>query len=93
MELCVLPAKLTWLLQMLDTHCVVRLKQLLHEGLLTARLEGQGKVSAARWWSSMLNAVERALLHRDWMPVFKANGVAGSSADLRPKSFGLEWAR
>ena len=85
MELLVLPAKLTWLLQMLDTHCFARLKQLLHEGLLNARLEGQGNLSAARWWSSMLNAVERALLHRNWMTVFKANGVAGNSADLRPK--------
>ncbi len=89
MELLVLPALLTWLLQMLDTHGFAVLKQILHEGLLRARTEAHGNLTAAAWWAALLDAVDRALLHRDWMPVFKGNGLGGTGADLRPKLFQL----
>ena len=85
MELIVLPAKLTWLLQPLDTHAFALLKRLLHSGLLDARAERQGLLDTDAWWRCMVHAVDSSLMHRDWWAVFKSNGLASEPLDLWPK--------
>ena len=85
MELIVLPAKLTWLLQPLDTHGFALLKSLQHSSLLAARGARDGQLDSTAWWHAMLHAVRGALLGRNWWDVFRSNGLASEARDLREK--------
>ena len=79
------PAKLTWILQPLDTHVFSQLKRCIRDGLLR-----RGFASATGRWSCrdavavQADAITDVVVNRDWSRVFDRVGLSGSLENLRP---------
>jgi len=80
----VLPARLTWLLQPLDTHVFAPLKRALVAAQQATRAEhAEGSLAPAEWVRHLDTAIRRVLVDRAWAHALDANGVLGSTAALR----------
>ena len=77
-RLVFVPAKLTFLLQPLDSHCFSRLKRKLKEKWLSLAAESDsGTVSHQAWLSAVFIVVPSVLCGVKWKPAFQANGLLG----------------
>ena len=77
-RLLFVPARLTYLLQPLDSHCFSRLKRKLREKWLSLAIESEsGIVSHDVWLSAVFSVVSSTLCGTKWKPAFKANGLLG----------------
>ena len=77
-RLLFVPAKLTFLLQPLDSHCFQRLKRKLKEKWLSLAIESEnGLVSHEVWLAAVFIVVPSVMCGIKWKPAFKANGLLG----------------
>ncbi len=73
-----MPAKPTYLLQPLDSHCFQRLQRKLKEKFLSLLIEsGNGTVSHEAWLSAVFVVIPAVLCGVKWKPAFQANGLLG----------------
>ena len=80
------PARLTWLLQPLDSHVFATFKRRLHALQLEARAAHEsGALQPAEWVSLLGDAVYEVLVSRVWTQGFVANGVTGLPHAMRPR--------
>ena len=79
------PARTTFLLQPLDTHCFASFKMWLRRRFQDARKHGQdGQVSPAAWLRILYDLPLQFLAGRTWREAFMQNGLGGSSSSVRP---------
>ena len=79
------PAKLTWLLQLLDTHVFSQLKREMRTVLWAARQRHEdGALSVAEHLEALLEAASSVLTRRTWNHLFPRVGLDGSTDYLRP---------
>ena len=72
-----IPANLTWLLQVLDTHCFARFKECIRDLFSRARAASpNGTVTIASWIKVICDAIRTAVNGIAWGPAFDANGFA-----------------
>jgi len=77
-RLLFVPARLTYLLQLLDSYCFSRLKRKLREMWLSLAIESEpGIVSHEVWLTAAFSFVSSTLCGTKWKPAFKANGLLG----------------
>ena len=80
------PARMTWLLQPLDTHIFGKLKRRLHALQLLARSTApQGVLERAAWIDILSEGVQQVLVAGLANDGFHANGVLGDTGSLRPR--------
>jgi len=78
-----IPAKLTWLLQPLDTHVFAMVKRYLKNALTAARAEADhGRLNNEQWLCVVLATIDFFLQH-DFSSAFVKNGLAGTQLWLR----------
>jgi hypothetical protein len=78
------PARLTWLLQPLDTHVFAQLKQKMRRGLVMGRIAAEsGALDAATTLRVCTQAVRETLVERDWTSVMQRAGVSSRTTELR----------
>ena len=74
----VVPAKLTFLLQPLDTHCFATFKVKLRRMFSEARSRSQnGDVTPVEWLRVLMALPKQVLAARLWRPAFEQNGLGG----------------
>jgi hypothetical protein len=73
--LCFIPANMTWLLQVLDTHIFAKYKEHLRDLFCKARVEGA--VSVVTWIRIICETIVSVLQGQDWGPCFARNGFSG----------------
>ena len=79
--LIITPARLTWLLQPLDTHAFLPYKMLLHRAYQQARINCvDGTVGLAGLVASVLTAITDVLERRAWAVAFDHNGFGNNQA-------------
>ena len=79
--LIITPARLTWLLQPLDTHAFLPYKVLLHRAYQRARINCvDGTVGLVGLVTSVLSAITEALERRSWAVAFDHNGFSNNQA-------------
>ena len=79
-----IPAKLTWLLQPLDTHVFAMFKQRYFETLLQQRQRStDGTNSGTDWIEALRVASTEILTGRNWVHAFGCNGVPPCRQSLR----------
>jgi hypothetical protein len=72
------PARLTFLLQPLDSHCFSRLKRKLKQKWLSLAIESEtGTVSHEAWLSAVMVVVPSVLCGVKWKSAFQSNGLLG----------------
>lgn len=72
-RLVYVPAKLTWLLQPLDTHVFSRLKRMLRKRWVDLKVESSsGVVSHLAWITAVFELVKMLLCGTKWLPAFRA---------------------
>ena len=79
-----IPGRMTWVLQPLDTHVFAQLKRCLRVGLQKARL--QQPTGALPYHASMevsAACVREVLVNRDWSAVMKRSGLSQADVPLR----------
>ena len=78
-----IPAKLTFLLQPLDTHIFASYKVVLKKMYLQARSTGHGTVTSAAWLEVLFHMCTKFLRGRKWKAAFEQTGMLGDrSRDL-----------
>jgi hypothetical protein len=78
-----IPAKLTFLLQPLDTHIFASYKVVLKKMYLQARSTGHGTVTSAAWLEVLFHMCTKFLCGRKWKAAFEQTGMLGDrSRDL-----------
>lgn len=83
-QLLVVPAGLTWLLQPLDTHVFACLKRELHRLQERARVASvSGQMPPGGWIVLLQRAVRQVILSRNWRHAFAENGLLGEPEALR----------
>ena len=86
LHLLFVPARLTFLLQPLDTHVFSTLKLQLHREQLRARSgAAQGGLGPLEWIAILERTVTQVLVMRDWSRSFADNGVTGRPELARPR--------
>jgi len=81
---CFIPAKLTWLLQVLDTHTFARYKEHLRRLFAKERsVTPNGDVSIVAWIRIICDTIESVLQGSAWGPCFEFNGFAEHLAGVR----------
>jgi hypothetical protein len=76
-QLCFIPAKLTWLLQPCDTHVFQQYKATLREGYAKLRRNSaDGTVDQETWWAFVSEHAGRYMGSRDWSSAFAATGYS-----------------
>jgi len=82
--LMLVPARLTWLLQPLDTHVFAPLKRALQTAQQAARaVRAEGILGPLDWVEHLDASVRQVLVNRDWSHALAANGVLGDVSHLR----------
>ena len=67
----IIPAKLTWLMQLLDVYCFGPLKRELRESEARTRLrDPRGQVAAGQWMSMATSVIRSQVINRDWAECF-----------------------
>ena len=71
----VVPARLTWLLQPLDTHVFLKYKRRLRARYQSRRLEtADGQLSVAQFLPAVCDAIKEVLEGQEWAKAFDQNG-------------------
>ena len=79
------PARLTWLLQLLDTHVFAQLKREMRRELWLAKAAAPGgTISAAVHLQALTRATSTVLVQRSWTEFFPRVGLDGTIHALRP---------
>ena len=82
---CFVPARLTWLLQVLDTHIFARYKEYLRDLFSKARSQDPaGCVSIVTWIRIICETITGVLQAESWSPCFDRNGYACNLVSVRP---------
>ena len=76
------PKKLTWLLQPLDTHAFCKYKRYIKARWLEKILAGQGRRHVKDVILIVLGAIRYVLQGNVWAVAFKANGLSGDLSDV-----------
>ena len=85
-RLLLVPGRLTWLLQPLDTHVFALFKRTMHETQLQCRAEApDGTLPPTQWLRIVETAIRKVLVERTWSASLRANGLTGDTAALRPR--------
>ena len=83
----VIPARLTWMLQPLDTHAFVLFKNFLRRKFTDRSSLGEGRPSTRRMCLYVIDAIRYVLQGKNWKKAFKQNGLSddlsGVSAFIR----------
>jgi hypothetical protein len=85
LKIVLVPAKLTWLLQPLDTHVFQLYKKQLRK--LYAELRQQsdnGMINASSWWHVLAAHANEFLESRSWAYTFEANGWCLGTREISP---------
>lgn len=90
--LMIVPAKLTWLLQPLDTHVFAGYKHFLRNKY-RALLEAHGRVSPVQWMTLLFEVATQYLCGNRWLPAFQAVGLHGKPERLSSDLQGLRVER
>lgn len=72
------PAKLTYMLQPLDTHVFASYKSCLRRLYRQAKIDGKGLVSPARWLHLLFEICTTFLCGRKWHKAFEQTGMLGN---------------
>ena len=80
--LCFVPANLTFLCQVADTHVFAAMKQTYRHLVQKAKLASNGLVSDAAWFDMMFFISTSFLCGRRWQSAFEANGILGTDSTL-----------
>ena len=84
MQLVLVPAALTWLLQPLDTHVFRELKRRMTMVQQQIRsTSADGRLAPTAWIDILQQAVKGVIQSRDWRHAFSGNGLLGCDAGLR----------
>ena len=75
--MCCLPASMTWLLQPLDTHCLVWYKAYLRKLWRREQADSAGHVSFSSWIPLLAKVSTVFLCKRSWTQSFEAAGLVG----------------
>lgn len=79
----VVPARMTWLMQPLDTHCFRMFKLLLGKAAQGARGDtADGQLSVAGFLSCVCHAIRHGLQGHAWAHAFDSDGFGGQQAGL-----------
>jgi hypothetical protein len=79
----IIPSKLTWLLQVLDTHVFSKYKSYIRKVVAKARSQEPNGVLTLVSWIAAVCAAIRGVLHANkWEGAFSSNGFPYSHADL-----------
>jgi hypothetical protein len=79
----VIPAKLTWLLQPLDTHAFAAYKHRVRKAFMEARVRAaDGNVSVAAFLGCVQQAIRSVLQGRLWAEAFDSNGFCTGQAGV-----------
>lgn len=77
------PARLTWLLQPLDTQCFAAYKTSIRKAFQTARIQSTtGRLDLAGFLRCVEQAIREVLQHRAWAPAFDGDGFGNQQADV-----------
>jgi hypothetical protein len=86
MEIILIPGRLTWLLQPLDTHVFAKLKLDMYRSYMKEKMgSADGVINMAQWVSIILKSVSSKLTTPHFQDVFEKNGIAPNQSQLRPK--------
>jgi hypothetical protein len=78
-----LPAKLTWLCQLLDVYVYSELKSLIRSGQCALRLSSHdGSVPIGAWIDINAKAIREVIVDRDWQDSFAKLGAGDSVLDM-----------
>jgi hypothetical protein len=81
--LVIVPAKLTWLLQVLDVYAFWRLKRELREAEARARLAAEtGQIAPGQWMKMATTMIRRHIVNRDWSDSFHRLGAGDTTSCL-----------
>ena len=84
-DVVLVPARMTWLLQLLDTHVFAQLKREMRTLLWAARQRHEdGALGVAEHLKALLEATSNVLTRRAWNHLFPRVGLDGSTDALRP---------
>ena len=79
----IVPAKLTWLLQPLDTHVFLRYKAYLRTAYQSARLmTADGELQVAQFLQVLLETIRHVLQGRKWARAFDEDGIGEGQAQV-----------
>lgn len=83
------PAKMTWLLQPLDTHVFASFKRRVQAAVLRARCSGdlEGNV-LKQVLAALCEAIESVLQRSDWAHAFASNGFGNAQAGISARVLG-----
>lgn len=83
--LCIVPARMTWLLQPLDTHVFSRLKAALRKNMFEAlAARGAGSLSTAATVRLQGSTIRQVIVDGDWSEVMSRAGLSDVGGELRP---------
>ena len=81
-----IPSRMTWLLQPLDSHVYAVLKRTFHLLQLDERSANpQGVMGGVAWIDVLERGVRAVLVERDWSGALASNGLIRGAVDLRQR--------
>ena len=81
----IVPARLTWMIQPLDTHVFVNLKRILRNSITRSEMAAAtGEILMPMRIALIGEAVQQCLVHTDWTHVLPRVGLHASLDGLRP---------
>lgn len=84
--LAFVPASLTWLVQVLDTHAFAQFKEYLRDHYLRARMDApNGTVPIPAWVGVICKGIQDVLEVREWAGAFDENGFGRALDIVRPR--------
>ena len=84
-DVVLVPARLTWLLQILDTHVFAQLKREMRKMIGVARLRSEGpELPIPEHLRMLTQAASKMLVGRSWQHLFPGVGLNGCTDALRP---------
>jgi hypothetical protein len=86
-RLIYVPAKLTFLLQPLDTHVFAFFKRMLLDAWREEKASCEGAITKKRWLLMIFRCVRKVLQGTRWTHAFHATGALGHQAEVSPKVF------
>ena len=89
MQIVLIPASLTWLLQPLDTHVFSLLKRKMVSLQQAVRAaDPHGRLHQTAWVDILQEAVRDVISSRDWSAAFAGNGLLGITSRIRSAVLG-----
>ena len=80
-----IPGRMTWLLQPLDTHVFAQFKRLLRRSVMNRRLESEdGRITWSQGLVAATQAVQVKLISKSWKRVMRGAGLDAEPGPLRP---------